>query len=272
MSNKMKVILTILLFITSLHFALAQVKVDTIYVSNSYTSTIVFDKDIEFYDIGNNNYGGEIKGNSLFIKAKSQLQNSTTLLIKYGNDFYNAIIKFQSVPSQTFYDFRLSAKPSLKTNDNDVESTETSNELDVVKVDQELIKKTVDLPIAYKTLGQVKNKMLFSLQNIESTGNEMMVKILIKNLSQFDYEIDFTKFEFQEKKGGLTNKSKRIKTTNLEPLWQSNQNIVKKYEELELYFILPKYTTNFIGKLKVGVWEKNGGRTIEILIPSKYIL
>lgn len=95
----------VILFFLSLSSFASVAQLDTIYVSNSMTTTIVFDGNIVFADIGSKLYEPRAKDNVLLVNVKSNVNNAppTSLTVKTATSVGVWLVVQNNSPRKLLY-------------------------------------------------------------------------------------------------------------------------------------------------------------------------
>jgi len=287
---KAKFILSIL-FILSMYGVRAQ-KVDTIYVNHASTVYIVFPGDIGLVDIGSKKYLHNLQDgakNVLFLKADAKSSadpkgyQPSSLFVKYGEEFYSGVIVYKEKLSQNMYDFRKSVTTTNVVKNNGTnptnngggntnksstteqknQNTETSFQGDDLSRKILILRDKKQEP---KSLGKIENKLSVFCTNILTDKQFIYLKFSIKNNSSLDYEIDFTEFNFVDKRSKNLEQKEPIK-----PAFADEKKVFPAKREVDFLYAIPVVAGTDSSFFEVTFRELNGTRKVVIEIPSKKV-
>ena len=113
-------------------------------------------------------------------------------------------------------------------------------------------------------------KVSISLNGVYIKDNVIFYHFRLKNKSHINYDVDFLRFYVQDKTKVKRTASQEI---NMEPIYSfgNTQSIIGKSSE-EVVFALQKFTIPDAKRLMIEVYEKNGGRHLNLAIKNKTIV
>lgn len=121
-----------------------------------------------------------------------------------------------------------------------------------------------------KMVSQLKYKVSLVLKGIYILDNAIFYHLQLKNRSNIDYDIDFLKFFIRDKK-----RLKRTATqeTEVKPLYvHGEDSAIKSNSELDLVYALKKFTIPDARFLAIELYEKNGGRQLDLSVKNRMIM
>jgi hypothetical protein len=220
----------VILFFLSLSSFASAAQLDTIYVSNSMTTTIVFDGNIVFADIGSKLYEPRAKDNVLLVNVKSNVNNAppTSLTVKSATSVGVWLVVQNNSPKKLLYTpdadrAALLAKSSAKTsateriesqeveslpvkrkeiatrlNANVPENRDTNDPSDPLNISDtfpaELKRKVKNIlkgPQMFWDVAEKKNSMLLSLFAINVDSKYTYFTCKLANYSSIGFTLDF---------------------------------------------------------------------------------
>lgn len=114
------------------------------------------------------------------------------------------------------------------------------------------------------------NKMSLALMGIYIKGDVMFYRFRIINRSNIDYDVDFLKFYIRDKARIKRTASQEVEVS---PIYvHGNDKKVDGNSSTEIVFALQKLTIPEAKYLEVELFEKNGGRHLNIDIKNKTIV
>lgn len=244
--------------------------IDTVFVSTSITTVLIFPKDVILFDIGSEDFGGQKNTNLLRLKAVSEDVPPTNVLVKYGDDIFHGTLAYKAKPKQTFIDFRKTQSTSLPN------SARISKQDSIKNLEKEICQKRLNLlmsdkKIAYRTLSVMNEQLGLALTNMRTDGDNVFLKFLVVNSSKLDYDIDFAEFIYRDPltnrdiKGGYDRK-------NVYPIVQTDVKDIEAKKEQFIGYAIPRFALSRKGELQFVLREKSGSRILEITIPFIEIL
>lgn len=252
-------------------FAQQQERIDTIYVSASKTTTLMFPNEILLFDIGSEEFGGVKSNTLLLLKSVDVKANPTSILVQYGkDDIYHGTLAYKETPPKTFIDFRKVLVPKVP---NEMRSSQkdSTKTLDTDISEKRLNVLISDTKINYRTLAIRNDKMSLSLTDMMIDEESLYLKLIFMNENKLDYKIDFVEFiyaepsESKELKGGYERK-------NVYPKASNKIEGVRGKDKRYLGFCIPRYALSRNGFLTIVMREKEGSRMMELTVPFKEIL
>lgn len=113
-------------------------------------------------------------------------------------------------------------------------------------------------------------KVSISLSGVYIKDNVIFYHFQFKNKSHINYNVDFLRFYVQDKTKVKRTASQEI---NIEPIYSfGNTQSVKGKSSEEVVFALQKFTIPDAKRLIIEVYEKNGGRHLNLAIKNKTIV
>jgi hypothetical protein len=244
---------------------------DTIFVSSSKNTYVVFNSEVTFLDLGTKDFVGLMDGKSVILKAVKDSPIPTSVFIKYGPEekIYHGTIVFMENPATTFVDFRSEDLPTVINSTRGIKP-------DSMSLDQKIIERRIGIlegstKEKYKEIGEKHDNIIFSLSDMMRDQDYLYIKILLVNKSKLDYKIDFMDFSYHTPRNNRSFQDKdEIKPTVIKG--SNDIKIVKSHSEAYLIYCLPKYVLTQEGFLNSSIREKDGARTFSISIKYKELM
>lgn len=262
----MKKLIAFALLLVS-HCTWAQVQCDTVYVSDKQTSYVVLPFEVDLIDIPSSEYVSSIDGKTVLIKAKKNGAEASTFLIKCGDNYYSGKVIYKETLSKYFYDFRNYTIATTTTTEvkTEVKIEKTPAELDTLKIiHRERMSSVKSLPNKIKTLGGMQDNVYLGCMLIMHDETATYIKLKLSNYSNVNYIIENTTFEITESGG-------TILRNEVKAVHEDVPRAVASKDDQYLVYCLPLIGIPDNAEVKVTLRERNGLRTITLLIPAKII-
>jgi len=257
-------------------FSQTIVNMGEILVSKNFAAILNFPDSIIFVAAANNpptkegksKYYEIVKTQKIcLLRANDTLAPETSIDIKTQHGLYYGFLKY------------MESKKHLYNFDND--SSKRINEKEISKVvsvksKETLIKERLNSllsePVEYKSIGTIENGMTFQVGNIKNDENNTYFKLIIKNETGGDYNIDGIYFKYVEgKTKGIKRKDAKIEA-RLKIEFESPLKIVKAYTTEELGYIIERFSGSKKGSLIIQFRELNGTKSPIIEISGDKML
>ncbi|MCQ2208698.1 MAG: DUF4138 domain-containing protein [Paludibacteraceae bacterium] len=230
-------------------------------LNKSNKAFVIFPSEVVYFQQGNES--------SLSVKqstAKNILEISTEqfgfeesnvfAVDNKGNE-YNVIITY-GVSQHYIYELD-SNKNSAKIDDNN-------------QYLQDLCKKTLEEKRVIYDLGVIKNKITLSINNIFVTEKYMIFILTLNNASTINYDTDFTKFFFMDKKVSKNELQQYIDTPPLFVDSKYTFTTINGNSTQTIPFVFNKFTIPDDKYFRIEIFEKNGGRHLYFNLKNKDIM
>ncbi|MHC1705797.1 MAG: DUF4138 domain-containing protein [Tenuifilaceae bacterium] len=249
----------------------------TIEVNSDYTATLSFADSIVFIVIGNNPpladkhfkfYDIYQSGKSCVIRGNDPKAPNTSITVKLENEkiWYGKLHFGDS--TKIFYDF--AKDENTKKVERKIQEVATVQDKESKM--KERMNSVLSDPIEYNTIGTIENSMTFQVGNIKNDENFTYFKLIIKNGTGSDYNIDGIYFKFVEGKRKGVNRNEAKIEERLKIAYVSPVKIVNAYKTEELGYIIERFTGSKKGSLNIQLREANGTRNPVITISGDKIL
>lgn len=283
-----KKIISIILFLCTLQFSIAQ-KIDTIEVSYTKTTILIFSSEVTSDDIGSPDVLIQKEGNKVKLAAAIQRFAETNLFIETSEGYYSFILKYKDSPKTLtkFYTAEQVTYPKVekieiapqKINFPTQANTAQNNHSNTATQDIDLQNRFFNeceliarKSNSYNDVGVLSAKASCMLTDMYVRGDYMYFKITIKNMSNINYDVELIRFVVRNKKGAI--KQAAVQEVILEPLYVFNGEInqVKGKDAVTKVFVFKKLTIADEKKLCIELWENGGDRILNFAITQDMIL
>jgi Bacteroides conjugative transposon TraN protein len=244
----------------------ASISPETILVNNLSQTHLLFPDVIRYTDYGSPDIEIEQANNTQnILRVKGLLEGFTeTNISVVTNDkkFYTYNIRYsqENTTKSYFVD-----KP-IKPEENVILSVNELTDRDR----EEIRKKIEQFPRNIFSLGQKKDGILFSVNNIFIHQNFLFFKLSINNRSAIPFDIDYLKFNIVDKKKQKLTASQEIEQQSI--YIDNYKTYIEPYKENVFIVGYEKFTIPDQKTLKIEINEKNGGRHINFHLENKDII
>jgi len=240
--------------------------------NKDYTATLNFNDVIVFVVVGNNpdnKYYEIFQSDKVCVIRSGNTDapnTSITIKLQNGNVWYGTLEYGND--SKIYYDFTAQDKKEKEQIKQEEEKKiETKDALLHQRLDQIMEEKP-----EYLTYGIVENGMQFMVSNIKNDDKYTYLKIIVKNQTGGDYNVDGIFFKYREgKKKGVSTKEAQIEE-RIYPVIEPDTKVVKAYSKNELGYVIPLFSVGNKGDLEIQVREAKGTRNPVISIKGKDML
>lgn len=275
-------------------FAATAQKLDTIEVSYYKTTILIFDSEIITDDAGSPDLLISKEGKILKCASAIRGLHETNLFVETGSGYYSFIVKYNENPKGITRNFGVSNityekaideielppnSNSGNMNSQTASSSASSSSVvnDNLKFEEKnkITKECSDMA-AYantiKDLGVISSKLQLTLADIAVKDDRLYFKLVAKNTSNIDYDIELIRFVTVNKKGKI--KQAAVQEGNLTPVYIYNgeKNEIPGKSGLIKVFVFDKFTYADDKKLMVELWENGGERILSFAVPQEYLL
>jgi hypothetical protein len=245
---------------------------DTIFITHSATTYLLFAEEVTVVDIGKSNeYLSRIEGKCVFVKAAKEHPTPTSLLVQHGEDYFVALLAYKSQSNRFLYDFRKKVLPekALQKDSNKEPDHSKDKNIDLEKVKRHF--KNFE-----KSLQGVKQKTLrrddvgLSLTHVANDKEATYLSFTFQNRSSIDYVLDVVTFERKEKKGKRFSQN-NVSREFIEPVVSSFTKVIEAQGKANLQYAIPLYALGKRSHLEISFREKSGSRLLTLKLPARYI-
>lgn len=246
---------------------------DTIAVSATGTTYLIFDEPITLFNLGTKHYVGKIENEKMiFLKASVPNAEPTTLLVQAGSLLLTGYIRTDRKPAKAFYDYRASAQPTApKPNTPDrqppgVSPKSSTGSNTGISTLMRMSKAKANCHISEKQDGihVVCNQLFNDTQHT-------YLKLAIQNKTTLPFIIDLISFTYKEKLPKRMRNKVSPQFEERQPDEKIEPARVDAGRTEDFYYSLPVYSTTLKGYLEIIVREQTGARVIVLTIPSSDI-
>lgn len=249
----------------------------TIEVNSDFTATLNFADSIVFIVVGNNPPIGDKRfkyydifqsGKSAVIRGADPKAPSTSITVKLESEaIWFGKLRYGD-STKIFYDFTKDKKKMVAESKMKEVVVEQSLEAKM----KERLNSVLSDPIEYSSIGAIENGLTFQIANIKNDENYTYYKVIIKNNTGSDYNIDGIYFKVVEaKRKGFKKVESKIEQ-RLKIEFDSPLKVVTAYKTEELGFVVQRFTGSSNAILSVQLRELNGTRSPIIEIPGEKML
>lgn len=263
---------TLVLILFSLCAYSQVIQRDTIFVTTNNTTTLLFPQAITLCDIGSfDDYGFKKNGNVLLLKAAGEDVKPTSIIVQYGdNKLLHSTLAYAPVPKELFIQFKEEKEAGFPNETRVKASADSVKDLTTKVVEKRLSNLVSDTKIEYKTIANIdtKENIGLTLQNIIQDSEHLYLKVLFINKSKIDYGIDMVEYVFRDPvKDGKTGWQRH----NVYATATNNIDQIKAKDMKVLGFAVPRFTVSKKGEFMIVVREKNGTRSLSLIVPYDVI-
>lgn len=260
-------LLVLITIIMSLPVQLLGQSVQTLGLEITYnkTTTVVFPDIVKSVDRGSRDVlAQKVKGveNVIQLKAARTNFNETNVTVITANgSIHHLTVNYATEPGNLV--LNISTQDSVKSSIIfPVEMTEPEMDRYARKIKNKKHKGS--------RIKQHKYDINLSLQGVYIRNNVIFYHFQIRNSSNINYDIDFLRFYIKDQVKMKRTASQEIA---ISPLFiHGNDKIVPGNSKTDLVYALEKFTIPDAKRLLIEMFEKNGGRHLELSIKNKTIM
>ena len=235
-----------------------QIKSYNVKINNINEISMFFPSDIIYCKQGNEEVLGIEYYNNMLraLTTFDSIPESNIFVVGNNHDLYEITVNY-GFPETYVYNFDDERKYVAHIN---VNSIEMKNFIDKVKRGKRNI----------HSVGVIKNKFEMSLANLYVYNQFMFFAFDIKNFSNIDYDIDFVKCFFRDRK---TNKNAIQQEVQVMPVYQKDfDNRLRGKSDNRFILVFNRFTIPDDKIFHIEMFEKGGGRHMQIEILNEYII
>lgn len=243
-----------------------QAVVDTIFVSDTETTYLLFPEEVLLVDIGRpGEYFARIEGKSVFLKARNQQSGPTNILIRFGQSYFTARLIFTDLPERYLYaPGETAAIPGSAAGSDEQEEAPDSGTM------RAMLHKLKEEPEAQAVRQRSRHGLRLRITHLQHDRQAIYLGLQLINSSTVDYKPDFVGFSFEEKRGRRFSRNNRY-GREVRPYEAEVPALVPGFGEGKLFFALPLYAMTSRGRLRIVLREKDGARVLRISVPARKI-
>lgn len=240
--------------------AAADTPPDTIFVSHTETTYLLFPEDVLLVDIGRTGeYFARIEGRSVFLKARDRQAGPTNMLVRFGQAYFTVRLVYSDLPEQHLYRLGEEAtRPEMAA-----EEQGSSRILDRL---HRLKEESAGGLVRQRR----KHALHLRITHLQHDEQAIYLGLQLSNGSSVDYKTDFAGFRFEEKRG---RRFSRNNTYNKEvrPFAAIAPEVIPGQGEAAMFYALPLYAMTSRGRLRILLQEKDGARVLKLSVPARLI-
>lgn len=229
------------------------------------TTSLIFPEVIKNVDRGSRDIlAQKVKGveNIIQLKAgKTDFPETNLTIITGEGKLYHFIVNYANHPEELIIEI---GKPET-ANKKPVIFNSTLTESQLSQYSSSIIASAKK----GKMVSQSKYKVSLALMGIYIKDDAIFYHLQLENRSNIDYDIDFLKFYIRDKK-----RLKRTATqeTEVMPIYvHGDDSAIKSNSGLDLVYVLKKFTIPNARYLAIELYEKNGGRQLDLIVKNRMI-
>lgn len=272
---------------------------DTIEVGFTKSVYLIFPQEASF-DKGSESVIIKIQDNKVIIQALEEGFEETNLFVQSGAEYYMFILRYSETPKKLLFNYQIRNNQvsnntpaannlSIDSKQNEVKPLVTGSEMidyNVATTKTATIKKEAEVNNLHKenslwvqaqpqklfNNGTVEGKTTFLATNIYVYEDYFYFKLVVKNDSKINYDIDFIKFTIKNKSKSIKKAADQFIELVPEYIMNKDNYTIPGQEKYDYVFVFKKFTIENNKKLTIEIWEKNGDRKIDFDFSSKDIL
>lgn len=241
----------------------AAAQTDTLWISDAYTTHIIFSTDVTYADLSNNKIVAakvvEQNRNILALKARCEFDEYTSVsALESNGTMHTYIVGYMESPSRLIVDTRVSSPASSGSHSG---SNVTSNR----KADAPTLPQMLSASQRLHHLGAQAYGITVLCENIVSYSDVTYITLSIRNRSGVSYDIKDATFVVESKK--RSRRSVAIEKTVF-PEGRHGSLICPAGERSKMAYSFKKMTLSKDQVLKVYFYENGGQRNLELTIDT----
>lgn len=256
----------------------------TVHVKPGFSTVIICPTPPELVTVGNSQqYSVQNSGNFILVKPLVN-QGTTNMFIKAGADSYHLILTVSDKPD---LEIRLlpqyiASKQALPANGgNKLNVTEDGASADVrlgamkdlrpaLRKARAILPSYIRTPRRY-TYSIKDSNVILALDYMIQIDDKLFVLCTMINNSHIPYDIGYVRFKLIDRNRSLLFFKKKIKETELEPLREVYNQVVKARSSNRLLFIFDKQGFSDRSVLEIKCIEESGRRDLVLEVPGSYV-
>jgi conjugative transposon TraN protein len=234
-------------------------------ITDNKTSSIIFPADIRNVDRGSRDVMAQKATgveNVLQLKAARQNFPETNLtVITADGTLHHFMVTYARQPEKL-----LMRLDTIRGIENPIRFDDDFNHTEMREIAEDLI--TKKRSIRFRSTHQY--KITLSLFGIYVHGNTIYYHLQLKNLSNINYDVEYLRFYIRDKSRVKRTASQEIQ---IKPLFvHGNSQTIPGQSINDAVFALEKFTIPDAKHLSIEMFEKNGGRNLNLNIDNSTIL
>lgn len=267
-NSKYFFMMTILLSTWVVSRAYSQHEIRTIEIAYHKTSSIVFPAVIKFVDRGSRDVlAQKAKGvdNVLQLKAARENFPETNLtVITADGTLHQFTVNYSLEPGTLALDL------SGPQNATSRQTLPLIFHTEVTESDMEEHARKIVSTKRIRLMNERRHKISLSLNGIYIKENVIFYHLRVRNQSNIRYDVDFLRFSIQDK---AKMKRTAIQEVDVNPIYVYGDNqTIRSRSTQDIVYALEKFTIPEAKYLSVEMFEKNGGRNLNLFIKNRRIV
>lgn len=265
------------------------VKVDTVNVSFTMVSSILFDSPIMAYDCGTPDSSVHIKyvDKRISIVANVERFEATNLIVETENAFYEYLLMYVESSDEHFYVASMDDAAHVKKDPLVAEMISEKEEAQAQAVEIKRLsvldsvnnyfsdqsQKIARKNNSFVNVGIIGKRMELSVAGIYTDDLYVYFKVRLMNRSNIRYDLDYMNFAIVTK-----GKKKRRKSAEQETqlisvyVYNKEVNQLLRDESTTRIYAFEKFTFDKNRELNIECWEKGGNRNLKLRVDDKALL
>lgn len=242
-------------------------------VSYDKTTFIVFDGELDFYDVGSEDLLFQVTQKPNIVKVKAAVEQfpetNITIITKNGQ-YYSLIVSYDADPDTLNYIFT-DGKPILLSQEAQRDKLQEEKENKALADAEHVLRETQSMTFP-NTHSTFRYKTGMAITGIYFYNNQVYFNLSITNKSPIDYQIEAVMFFVQQKR--KRRQASTAQDIHLQPIVTKGlvEQVRAGQEVKNVLFALDQFTIAENQKLTVSLLEKDGVRNLEIDITSSDLL
>lgn len=235
------------------------------------TTFIVFDSEIDFFDVGSEDLLFEITAKPNIVKLKGAVESfaetNVTIITKKGQ-YYSFIVEYNSSPKLLNHILTTNGTAILIDKEEVKEEKEQSNLLK----DFDYVEKKISSDPQRLTHSIYEYKMGLAVTGIYVYKGNIYFNIVVSNRSSIDYKVETLMFSVQPRRKSKRNTT--IQDVYIQPIHSKNlpSEILANQEVNNILVCFEPFTIPNDKVFDIQIVETEGSRTLDVKLQSRNIL
>lgn len=253
---------------------------DTIYVSELSTCSMIFPEEISLVDLGSSSFSASTHGKVLLLKAAPDSYGilPTTLFVRFGSEgYFQGFLAYAPKPKEPFYDWRRMKAELPALEEAEIKKEALAAKKDLPKSPDSLLVDTARLGLAllksmereHFSLGEIRHNMELSISNIRHDNQLTYLKLSLRNRSSLPYRLSFVGLQLREpvRKKGLQDMISPIQYV-LSEIPQTTQPLSSE----DIYLVFKHIPSPKKAFFEISIRESEGTRALELKIRADKLM
>lgn len=255
---------------------------DTIFVSELSTSSIIFPEAISLVDLGSSSFQAATHDKVLLLKAAPDSYGilPTTLLVRFGSEgYFQGFIAYKPRPKEPFYDWRrMKAELPGESRPKELQKRDTLS----FTAPNRTSSKAAPLDSAYLglafmkslerehlSLGEIRHNLELSISNIRHDKRLTYLKLSLRNKSSLPYRISYAGLQLRE---AVRKKGLRDMISPIEFVLSEIPKTVGPLSTEEIYLVFLHIPSPKKAVFEITLRESEGTRAMELKVPADKVM